>query len=103
MNKYRGICVGGVADGIWQERDDPNMTVKQMQRAPNARNPEGGPAPDKELGHTDYKFLLLLGTNNAEIGVWTPQGVTIEQVVTRLVQFYNPKGSKLIGSPPLNG
>jgi len=89
--RYRGICVGGVADGLHQERDDPRMTVSKMRRDPSGAN------TDHVIGRSDYKFLLLLGTTNMEIGCWALEGMAIEQVIARLVRGYNPHGLPMIG------
>lgn len=98
--RYRGTCIGGVADGHYIERDDPEIKISARRKAPNQVEME---FKDKEeILHEDvYRFLILLATPNDEIGVWALHGMTIEQVVHRLVKCYNPR-TGLIGTPAAN-
>ncbi len=81
--RYRGTCIGGVADGHWLERDDAEIRIDKLSKRVDAK--------PGELDHTVYKFLLLLGNSNAEIGCWAPVTLSIEQVIARLVRCYNPR------------
>jgi len=91
--RYKGTCIGGIADGHWVERDDSNIRIDAQKRGA-----DGNPV---NIEHTDYQFLLLLGTSNVEIGVWAPQGTKLEDVVNRLVRYYNPR-TGMIGEPKPN-
>lgn len=101
--RYKGTCIGGVADGHWIERDDPNIRIETRKKKPMPVDYLSNDADRGEviLAATEYKFLLLLGNGNTEIGVWAPQDITIEQVVMRLVNCYNPR-TGLIGEPVAN-
>jgi hypothetical protein len=84
MGIYKGLCIGGAADGQWLERDEDRIEVKKFKK-----NPEGG--PDILLENTTYDFLLLLRNLSTEIGCWAPRGTPVEQVIWRLVKGYNPR------------
>lgn len=101
MIRYRGTCIGGVADGHWIERDDAEIRIEKRKKACPHTLGENGPVDDSVLETTNYKFLLLLGTSNDEIGVWAPHDVSIEQVIKRLVRHYNPNAG-IIGQPAPN-
>lgn len=90
--RYRGTCIGGVADGHYIERDDPQIVIKAARK-----NGEG----EQILDETPYKFLLLLGGSNVEIGVWSIPDWPLEKVIERLVRCYNPR-TGLIGTPQPN-
>lgn len=86
---YKGKCIGGIADGREFQHHKPEMVVKQRKK-----NPDG---QDYETGvQTEYKYLLLLGSVNFELGVWVPVGVSVEQVVRRMIKVYNPAARRLI-------
>lgn len=93
MAKFKGTVVGGVADGHVLEKDEPHMRVDMKKVLSVGVEPI--------VQSTDYRFLLLLGTSNAEIGVWAPQGIPVEKIVERLCKFYNPR-TGLIGTPAPN-
>lgn len=95
MAKYRGTCIGGVADGHWLERDDVEIKIDARKKKP------GGEEGEVVLETSVYKFVLLLGTSNAEIGVWALHDWPLERIVERLVRCYNPR-TGLIGTPAAN-
>lgn len=100
--RYRGTCIGGVADGHYIERDDPEITVKKARRAREVIQLDGSTRHEEEtIEESRYKFLLLLGNSNAEIGVWALEGWPLERIVERLVRCYNPR-TGLIGTPAPN-
>lgn len=97
--RYRGTCIRGVADGHYVERDDPEIRIQARKKSRLALN---GEAPEEiTLDESVYKFLLLLGNSNAEIGVWALHDWPLEKVVERLVRCYNPR-TGLIGTPKPN-
>lgn len=95
MVKYKGRCIGGVADGHYIERDDVEIKIQAMKKAPFGEL-DAGLLKDIELDYTIYKFLWLLRNNNIDIGVWVPSHQPIEAVIERLINCYDPY-AKLIG------
>lgn len=89
MNRYRGKCIGGVADGRVIGSDDVEIKIQKMMRQNEPAL--AGAKPDLELDFTIYKFLLLLGNSNTEIGVWVPNHIQVEQVIERLINCYDPR------------
>lgn len=98
-HKYYGICVGGIADGHFIARDDIDIKI-EARRA--TKDPETGAETGEQVITADrYKFLILLSNNEGEIGVWALHGMTVMQVLVRVLNHYNPR-TGLIGTPKPN-
>lgn len=102
--RYKGMCIEGVADGHVIERDDPSITIEMQRKARTNIHLDGSETSEPMVvDKTDYRFVLLLGTTNEEIGVWVPErglspAQATELAIKRLVKFYNPR-TGLIGEP----
>ena len=86
---YKGMCVGGLADGSERQADKESMYVEARKRLP-----DGSAVPTG--ARTNYRFLILLGNEIETIGVWVPEGIEDAGIIVkRLLKFYKP----LIGTP----
>lgn len=101
-NKWRGVCIGGVADGHLIERDEVEIKIDARRKARTEINLDGTTKDIEETIETShYKFLILLDNQEGRIGVWALQGMTIMQVIERMARCYNPR-TGLIGVPKPN-
>lgn len=88
FQKFKGVCVGGIADGREYQHDKPEMSVEQRKKIDGVEVKTGQ--------RTDYKFLLLLGNLRGDIGVWVPAGVEVDEVITRILKYYKPNQRELL-------
>lgn len=97
--RYYGICVGGIADGHFIGRDDAEIKIDARRPV---KDPETGAETGEEtVASSHYKFLILLQNSEGEIGVWALQGLSVMQVLVRVLNHYNPR-TGLIGTPKPN-
>ena len=83
FQSFKGICVGGIADGREYTHDKPEMVVDARTKLPDGTYQATGQ-------RTEYRYLLLLGSLCADIGVWVPVGIEVDAVILRLLKFYKP-------------
>lgn len=101
MARYEGPAIGGIADGNFIKWEKPKITVSaKRKRMPDLFNPDQFDDEETLVGE-EYRFLLLFGNSNAEIGVWAHPDTPTEIVVRQLVSCYNPN-TGMLGAPQPN-
>lgn len=82
MVTYKGICIGGVADGKVYQHEKPEFHVEARRKLPDGTFQKTG-------AETTYAFLLLLGNLRGDIGCWVPQGASVEWTIEQLLKSYH--------------
>jgi hypothetical protein len=89
MTQYAGLCIGGPMDGQAAAMTTPHMTVEEkpmrgtlsLSRPGFIEHPLG--ACTISLKSVRYVWHQLPG-----MGIWVPEGVTVEQAVSDMATLY---------------
>lgn len=89
MTQYAGLCIGGPMDGQAAAMPTTKMTVEERPTrgtlsavAPSGKVRELG-ACTIQLKSVTYLWHALPG-----MGIWVPEGVTVEQAVSDMATLY---------------
>lgn len=92
---YRGICVGGCADGQWCESRERTAIMYGLSDLP--LSPFSlSPAESLTLPTDVYRLEeIRFGRNNQVVYLWLASGLSVLDALSRLCDWYRPKPTTL--------